>query len=266
MLVHSFARIGLAWVLTGALAFSTSGCLQAAGGSANIDAATAAATSGSASSAATPSTGAATSSSSSSSSSSASSTSSSGASSSASSSAAASNAAPTISGVAATSVVVGSSYSFTPVASDPDGDALGFSIVNKPAWAVFNTQTGALTGVPTTTGSSNNIVITVSDGAAAASLATFSINVTAATGSVTLSWTIPTLNEDGSVLSDLIGHKIYYGTDAANLTQEVSINSNTIDTYTISGLTKGVTYFFGVAALNSAGVESELSAIASTTI
>jgi hypothetical protein len=47
---------------------------------------------------------------------------------------------PTISGTPATSVVVGASYTFTPTASDPDGQALTFSIRNRPAWAVFDTD------------------------------------------------------------------------------------------------------------------------------
>lgn len=42
---------------------------------------------------------------------------------------------PTISGSPATRVNAGSSYSFTPIASDPDDDPLTFSITNKPSWA-----------------------------------------------------------------------------------------------------------------------------------
>ncbi len=91
-----------------------------------------------------------------------------------------SNRAPTISGAPATSVAAAQSYTFQPSASDPDGDALSFSIQNKPSWASFSSTTGRLTGTPTTSqaGSYGNIVIGVSDGRLSASLAAFSITVT----------------------------------------------------------------------------------------
>src|SRR5690606_18051920 len=56
------------------------------------------------------------------------------------------NSPPTISGTPATSVEEGSAYSFTPTASDPDGDALTFTIQNRPAWAAFDPATGRLSG------------------------------------------------------------------------------------------------------------------------
>jgi hypothetical protein len=88
------------------------------------------------------------------------------------------NRAPTISGTPATSVAVGSSYSFQPTASDPDGNTLGFTIQNRPSWATFNTSTGRLSGTPTAAATHSNIVISVSDGKATASLPAFSITVT----------------------------------------------------------------------------------------
>lgn len=91
------------------------------------------------------------------------------------------NRAPSISGTPRTSLTAGSAYSFVPTASDPDGNTLSFSIVNKPAWAAFNTATGALTGTPTAAGTFGNIVISVSDGSLSAALPAFSISVVAAT-------------------------------------------------------------------------------------
>lgn len=89
------------------------------------------------------------------------------------------NSAPTISGSPADSVTVGERYSFTPTASDPDGDALTFSIENSPIWATFDTTTGTLSGDPTAgnVGSIDDIVISVSDGRLSDSLSTFSIAV-----------------------------------------------------------------------------------------
>lgn len=90
-----------------------------------------------------------------------------------------SNVAPTLSGTPAGSVNVNSPYSFAPAAADADGDALSFSISNRPSWASFNSRTGALSGTPGTAniGSYANIRITVSDGEATASIGPFSIQV-----------------------------------------------------------------------------------------
>jgi hypothetical protein len=86
---------------------------------------------------------------------------------------------PTISGTPATSVTLGTSYSFRPIASDPDGNPLTFSITNAPSWATFSTTTGRLQGTPTAShvGTYANIVIRVSDGQATAQLPAFTIAV-----------------------------------------------------------------------------------------
>ena len=79
-----------------------------------------------------------------------------------------SNQAPTISGSPITSARVNEAYSFQPIASDPEGDALTFQISNKPAWATFDTGTGRLSGTPSTpsTGALSDVRITLSDGRA----------------------------------------------------------------------------------------------------
>lgn len=89
---------------------------------------------------------------------------------------------PVISGTPATSVVAGSSYSFTPTASDEEGEELTFSINTTPSWATFASTTGSLTGTPTETdvGTTSGIVITASDGESSASLDPFSIEVSSA--------------------------------------------------------------------------------------
>jgi hypothetical protein len=91
------------------------------------------------------------------------------------------NTPPKITGTPATTVQAGSAYSFTPAASDADGDKLTFAITNKPSWANFSTATGQLSGTPATAngGTYSNIVISVSDGTTSVSLPTFSIQVTA---------------------------------------------------------------------------------------
>ncbi len=88
------------------------------------------------------------------------------------------NQAPSISGSPATSITVDQSYSFSPTASDPDGDNLTFTVNNLPNWASFNTTDGMLTGTPTNNdlGDYNDIEISVSDGSLSDNL-NFSIAV-----------------------------------------------------------------------------------------
>src|SRR5690606_30608197 len=136
------------------------------------------------------------------------------------------NTAPTLSGRPATSVVAGSTYSFTPRANDADGDVLVFRIQNKPSWADFDTSTGRLTGTPDDShvGTYSNIVISVTDGEATARLRPFSITVEAfGEGSATLTWTPPTRQADGSALRDLAGYKVYWGQESGKYSESVKI-------------------------------------------
>jgi hypothetical protein len=178
------------------------------------------------------------------------------------------NNAPTISGTPATSATVGRAYAFTPSAADADQQALGFSITNKPAWAAFNTATGALTGTPgsANVGAFSNIVISVSDGKSFATLPPFSILVSSATtGSAVLAWTPPTQNTDGTILSNLAGYRIYYGADPQALTTRIEVTNPGVTVYTVGNLKQG-THYFSVSAYTSDGVESAASPIGSKTI
>ena len=96
---------------------------------------------------------------------------------------------PVISGKPATTVGAGESYQFEPSASDPASRTLTYSIANRPAWASFSAASGALTGTPSQAGSYANIVITVSNGSASASLPAFSITVTAPADAPSISGT-----------------------------------------------------------------------------
>ena len=91
------------------------------------------------------------------------------------------NTPPTITGTPATGVRAGQEYSFRATVSDADGDAISYTISNKPAWLSFNFTTGQLQGKPSDlqVGTYSNIRIAVSDGKSSATLPAFSITVTA---------------------------------------------------------------------------------------
>jgi hypothetical protein len=177
-------------------------------------------------------------------------------------------AAPVITGSPATSVSVGSAYSFQPTATGPAGRTLTFSIQNQPSWAQFNSATGALTGTPAaaSAGAYSGIVISVSDGTASASLTAFSItvNAAAASGTADLSWPAVTENTNGTALANLAGYKIYYGTSASNLSNVVTVSAN-VTSYQITKLTAG-TWYFGMTAYTTTGAQSAMSNVGSLTV
>lgn len=178
------------------------------------------------------------------------------------------NMAPAISGKPSSEVTVGASFSFTPTSTDKDSDKLTFQIANKPDWAAFNTLTGKLTGTPKVddVGTYEDISIGVSDGQATTLLPTFDITVAQiSTGSVTLSWTPPTANTDGSTLSNLAGYKIVYGTDADSLTETITVASAGLSTYVVDNLSPA-TWYFTIKAYTTAGIESDFSAVVSKEI
>jgi len=198
------------------------------------------------------------------------------------------NSAPTIAANPPAQAAVGSNYSLTPQAQDVDGDPLAFSIQNKPSWAQFNTATGALTGTPTAEATFADIVISVSDGKASASLPAFSIRVAAAgstpgagagTGSnseaptpvasgpnVALSWNVPTQTVDGQTLQNLAGYRIHYGTNQNAMVNSIEVPSAGLNSYTVQNLRAGTTYFFAVRAITADGDESEISNVISRVI
>lgn len=209
------------------------------------------------------------------------------------------SASPSVSGSPAIAVVANTKYSFQPSVTNPTRAPLTFGIQNKPSWATFNSLTGELFGTPTASdaGDFPNISISASGGRSYASLPDFSIQVTlpantaapsgsssgttssstsssssssgaapiSGRGSVTLSWSAPTENTNGSALTDLAGYSIYYGTSATTMTNMISINTVGMLTYVVSELTPG-TWYFAVVAVSDSGMESNPSTTVEKTI
>jgi hypothetical protein len=176
--------------------------------------------------------------------------------------------APSIFGAPTPNVAAGQSYSFTPQASDPNGDRLTFSVENKPGWAAFDTTTGRLAGTPASAdiGTYAHVTIRVSDGREGAELPAFTITVTGASaGSASLSWVPPTEREDGSALTNLAGYRVYYGQLASALDRQIRVDNPGLSAYVVENLGTG-TWFFAVSAVDAAGLESRLSITVSKSI
>lgn len=181
-----------------------------------------------------------------------------------------SNRPPTISGTPSTSVVANSPYSFTPSASDPDGQTLTFSVMGAPAWASFDTRTGRLGGTPGPgdVGTTEGIVITVADGIGYASLPAFAVVVQpdeAVVGSALVSWVAPTERTDGSPLDDLAGFHLNYGVNPDALEYTIDLANPGLSSHLVEDLGAG-TWYFNAIAYDAAGNHSVPSNTVSTTI
>jgi len=173
-----------------------------------------------------------------------------------------------ISGTPAPTAEIGQFYSFRPTVVASAGSSLTYAVANKPAWAQFSATTGTLSGTPSTgsVATDANIVVSVSNGAQSAALPAFNITVQPAlAGTASLSWSRPTENTDGTPLTDLAGYVIRYGTSSTALNNKTSVASASATGAKITNLSPG-NWSFAVSAINTANVESRLSAIVGKTI
>jgi hypothetical protein len=81
---------------------------------------------------------------------------------------------------------------------------------------------------------------------------------------VTLSWTPPTTNADGTPLTDLAGYKLHSGTSSGNYTQNTDVGN--VTSYTVTNLSGGTTYYFTLTAYDTSGNQSGFSNEISRTI
>lgn len=77
-------------------------------------------------------------------------------------------------------------------------------------------------------------------------------------GAVSLSWTPPTTNTDGTALANLAGYRVHHGSTETSLSNSVNVANPDARGHTVTGLKPG-THFFGVKAFTSTGAESALS-------
>lgn len=81
--------------------------------------------------------------------------------------------------------------------------------------------------------------------------------VQSALSAVTLTWTTPTTNTDGTPLTDLAGYKVYYGTATGNYSAVLNVGNTTVAALTLPQC--GVTTYFAATAYDLGGIESSYS-------
>ncbi|UFS68940.1 fibronectin type III domain-containing protein [Geomonas sp. RF6] len=80
---------------------------------------------------------------------------------------------------------------------------------------------------------------------------------TAEAAEAALSWEAPSVNMDGSPISDLAGYRVYIGTSSGKYDE--SFDAGSRQNYLAYNLVPGTTYYFAVTAYNTSGEESPFS-------
>ncbi len=85
--------------------------------------------------------------------------------------------------------------------------------------------------------------------------------------SITLSWSPPTRNSDGSSITNLAGYTLHYGTASLDYTGRIEITAPTQTSYVVSGSNfPPGKYYFAVSAYNAQQVSSPLSGEIAVTV
>ncbi len=78
--------------------------------------------------------------------------------------------------------------------------------------------------------------------------------------SITLSWSRPTQNSDGTSLTDLAGYTLHYGTSSEDYTGSIQITRATETSYVVSDSSfPPGKYYFAISAYNAQQVSSSLT-------
>src|SRR5690606_11346382 len=79
---------------------------------------------------------------------------------------------------------------------------------------------------------------------------------------LTLVWSVPTKRVDGSPIDpdDLLGYRVFFGTSAASLTEEIELQDPAVTQLRVNDLPPG-TCFFAIQAIDNNGHASPLSGV-----
>lgn len=161
-------------------------------------------------------------------------------------------------------VVSGASVTSSFSATDIDGNTLSYSVITQPTKGSVRITGNQFTYTPNVGQSGADIFSYVAnDGTVNSNTAVVNVSISVpATTSVTLAW-------DANTESDLAEYRVYYGTDPNNLSIEIRnlglTATPSTPRYVLNGLMVGTTYYFGIKAVNTAGLISPYSNIVSKT-
>ena len=173
------------------------------------------------------------------------------------------NSTPTISITppASTSIAEAEAIRLTAQAMDSeDGNISGSILWSSNADGALGTGSNLDTVLSVGT---HEVTASITDSEGAEAKATVTISVVRTQGIASISWEAPTLNTNGTELTDLSGYVVYYGEAPESLVYSKAVQDPEQYAEVIEGLKFNTTYYFAVTAVNSLGIESDLSMTAS---
>jgi hypothetical protein len=155
----------------------------------------------------------------------------------------------------------------TAVVANTGGASSAAAVASNTPSGVTTTApaSGTTSGTTTTANTTTTPASGTSTTVASSSKSTTPVKTTTTNGVATLDWMPPTENSDGSVLTNLAGYTVYYGTSPDSLTQSIKVTNPGLTAYSVTNLSSG-TWYFAVTSYSSTGVESTRTGTLSTTI
>ncbi len=163
------------------------------------------------------------------------------------------NGAPTLTNPGTRSSNLAQSTSLQLGGSDPNGDALTYSVTALPPGLSLTPSNGLIAGTPVMTGS-YPVTATVSDGALSASQTftwTITPNASASTGTIRLMW-------DANTESGIAGYIVHAGAQTGSYAQHYDVGLTT--TWVFANAVLGQRYCFTVSAYLAGPIEGPQSA------
>jgi len=158
--------------------------------------------------------------------------------------------------------------------TDPDGDTLTVTGTTPPGNGTVTLSGGSATYTPAAGFSGTDTFgYFLDDGRGGTAIGTVTVSVSApalpeaANASAVLSWNAPTTRADGSPLTmaDIDGYEIYVLSESTGETATITLDDGAASSYTLDNLPAD-TYHFSMAAKDTQGNLSALSAVVSKTI
>jgi len=137
---------------------------------------------------------------------------------------------------------------------------VGSSRIAQLALAALMSATLAACGHSGSSASSAATANNPFDSSASTAAATSPTSASPSSKSITLSWSRPTQNSDGTSLTDLAGYTLHYGTSSEDYTGSIQITSATETSYVVSDSSfPPGKYYFAISAYNAQQVSSSLT-------